>query len=209
VIYSIQVVDLSTGQLYPDARVRACGIADVTCENPVTNLLPVDDEGWVDIPLFRNFTGFLEVTSADMVPFLFYLTEPVVEPTVEYPLAVISIASLGPLVQLLGVPFQPNTGVVAARAFDCTGGTATGVSLSTGNDATAWYFVDGLPTTMGAGSGSDGLAGLVNVDPGIAVLDLKAPNGASIGGPQSVVIRPNWLSALYVRPPASARAFAR
>jgi hypothetical protein len=208
VIYSIQVVDLSTGQLHPDARVRACGYADVNCEQPVTNSLMVDANGWVDLPLFRGFTGFLEVTSSTSVPDLFYLAEPVQESTVEYPLAVVSLENLGLLVQLLGVPFEPNTGVIAARAFNCSGDPASGVALSADNDSVQWYFVDGLPASSGSGTGADGMAGIVNVQPGVQIFDLKA-NGVSIAGPQSVVVRPNWLSAVYVRPPGGVRPFTR
>jgi hypothetical protein len=208
VVYSIQVVDLSTGQIYGDARVRACGVADINCENPVTDRLPVDSEGWVDIPLFRDFTGFLEVTSSEAVPYIFYLNEPLGQSMVEYPLAIISLASLGPLVELLGVDYQPGTGIIAVRAFDCRGDTARGVELSTENEGIRWYFADGLPTSAGTGTAADGLSGLVNVQPGLAVLDITAPNGVSIGGRQSVVVRPNWLSAVYVKPgtrPAAAQ----
>jgi hypothetical protein len=206
VVYSVQVVDLSTGQIYPDARVRACGITDINCEDPVTENLEVDDEGWVDLVLFRDFVGFLEVTSSEAVPYLFYLTEPLTQSAVEYPLAVVSIASLGPLIQLVGVPPEPGTGVVAVRTFDCLGNTAAGVSFSTDTDGVPWYFVDGLPTGTGTETGGDGLAGLVNVQPGLAVVDVNAPNGVSIRGPQSVVVRPNWLTAVFVRPQGARRS---
>jgi hypothetical protein len=208
VVYSIQVVDLSTGQIYSDARIRACGVADINCENPVTDTLSVDAEGWVDIPLFRDFTGFLEVTSSEAVPYIFYLNEPLGQSMVEYPLALISLASLGPLVGLLGVDYRPGTGVIAVRAFDCRGDTASGVALSTENEGVRWYFADGLPTSKGTRTDADGLSGLVNVQPGLAVVDVTAPNGVSIGGRQSVVVRPNWLSAVYVKPgtrPAAAQ----
>jgi hypothetical protein len=205
VIYSIQVVDLSTGQIYPDAQVRACGVADVNCENPVTETLPVDSQGWVDLPLFRDFAGFLEITSSKAVPYLFYLTEPLTQSISEFPLAIISLASLPALVQLIGVDIQPGTGVIAVRSFGCDGNPAPGVQMSTSNAGVPWYFVDGLPTGAGSHTAGDGLSGLVNVPPGLALFDLKAPNGASIRGQQSVVIRPNWLSAAYVRPPMGRR----
>lgn len=202
-VYSVQIVDLSSGQLYPDVRVRACGIADINCENPVTDMLAVDAEGWVDIPLFRNFTGFLEIRSAAAVSTLFYLTDPVQESLVEYPVGLISIASIGPLVQLLGVQPQPNTGIVALRVFDCDGNTASGVSLATNNAGMPWYFVDNLPSSTSRGTGADGLTGLVNVEPGLAEVDVRTPNGVSVDGPQSVVVRPNWMTYAYVRPTAA------
>lgn len=202
VVFSIQVVDLSTGQIYPDAQVRACGLADVNCDAPVTDLLSVDAEGWVDVPLFQNFTGFLEITSPETVPYLFYLTEPLAPTsTIEYPLAVVSLASLGPLVQLVGVDPQPGTGVIAVRVFNCTGDTTSGASLTTQSRGVPWYFVDGLPTGMGSATGAEGIAGYVNVPPGLAVVEVRAPDGTMVAGPQSLVVRANWLSAVYVKPP--------
>lgn len=205
VVYSIQVIDLSTGQVYADARVRACGVADINCENPVSDSLPVDADGWVDVPLFRDFTGFLEVTSSAAVPYLFYLNEPLAESTIEYPLTLVSLASLGPLVQLVGVQPQQETGVVAIRSFDCLGNTASGVSLVSNNPGTPWYFVDGLPSGGVSQTSAEGLGGMVNVAPGLAVVDVRAPTGLSIGGPQSVVVRANWLSVVYVRPRTGQR----
>jgi hypothetical protein len=63
-----------------------------------------------------------------------------------------------------------------------------------------WYFIDGLPTRAGSATGADGLGGFVNVPPGLTHVDLKAANGVSIRGPQSFVVRPNWVSSAYVRP---------
>ncbi len=201
VVFSIQVVDLSTGQIYPDAQVRACGLADINCDAPVTDVLSVDAEGWVDVPLFQSFTGFLEITSPDMVPYLFYLTEPLApSSTIEYPLAVVSLVSLGPLVQLVGVDPQAGTGVIAVRVFNCTGDTASGASLTTQTPGVPWYFVDGLPTGMGSETGAEGIAGYVNVPPGLAVVDVRAPNGTRVASSQSLVVRAGWLSAVYVKP---------
>jgi len=205
VIYSVQAVDLSTGQIYPDIRMRACGLADINCENPVTDWLTVDSQGWVHLPLFRDFIGFLEVMSPEIVPYVFYLKEPLTRSLVEYPVAVISLASLGPLIQLVGVEPQPGTGIVVIRSFDCTGKTATGVRLSSEAGGTPWYFVDGLPSSMVASTSSDGLGGLVNVAPGLAVVEVDAPTGVSIGGPQSFVVRPNWMSVAFLRPRAGER----
>jgi hypothetical protein len=206
VVYSVQFVDLSTGRIYPDAQVRACGVADINCEAPVTNTLRVDAQGWVDLPLFRNFAGFLEVTSSEALPYLFYLTEPLVASTVEYPIVTVSLTSVGALVELLGVDPEPGTGFIALRAFDCDGDTAPGATVSGTDEGVPWYFVDGLPTSTATATGPDGLGGFVNTPPGLAVVDLKAPNGVSIRGAQSVVVRPNWVSSAYVRPRSGKRS---
>lgn len=205
VVYSIQVIDLSSGQIYPDATVRACGLTDVNCEAPVSDTLPVDSQGWVDIPLFRDFVGYLEITSPQTVPSMFYLTEPVLpQATTEFPLTMVSRASIGPLTQLVGVQPEPGTGIFATRSFDCEGNTASGVTLISEADGVPWYFVDGLPSRMASATSADGVAGLVNVPPGLVLVETFAPGGASIAGRQSLVVRPNWLSTAFMRPPARA-----
>lgn len=201
VVFSIQVIDLSSGQIYPDATVRACGLTDVNCEAPVSDTLPVDSQGWVDIPLFRDFVGYLEITSPQIVPAMFYLTEPVLpQMATEFPLTMVSLGSIGPLTQLVGVQLEPGTGIFATRSFDCAGNTASGVTLLSEAEGVPWYFVDGLPSRMASATSADGIAGFVNVPPGLVLFETFAPNGASVGGRQSLVVRPNWLSTAFIRP---------
>jgi hypothetical protein len=203
VVYSIQMIDLSSGQIYPNAQVRACALTDVDCEAPVSDTLTVDSQGWVDVPLFRDFVGYLEITSPELVPSMFYLTEPLSPQTMtEFPLTMVSLESLEPLTRLLGVQPVPGTGILATRSFDCEGNTASGVVLSSEADGMPWYFVDGLPSGMASATSADGIAGLVNVPPGLVLVEALAPDGASVAGQQSFVVRPGWVSSAFMRPRA-------
>lgn len=207
VVYSLQFVDLSTGGVYGDVAVRACGASDPTCANPVTPLVTVDEEGWVDLPLFQNFLGYMEINSPSVLPSMMYMTEPLQPLTPpEYPFALVSLASIGSLVQLVGVPQQAGSGIFSARAFDCRGIPAPNVTFSIDVPGTPYYFVGPLPSGVGTSTDSSGLGGFVNVPPGLAIVDLRAPNGRSIVGPQSIVIRANWLSGFFVRPPGRDRS---
>lgn len=203
VIYSLQMVDLSSGAIYRSIQVRACALTDVTCSSPASDTLTVNEQGRVDIPLFQNFTGYLEITSDELVPQLFYLTEPLQPQTEpEFPLAMVARSNLVPLVQLVGAELQPNMGMVALRIFDCQADTAQGVSLSTeGSNAVPWYFVGGLPSGTQTETGPEGLAGFMNVTPGLAVFEASTEDGTLLGRPQSMVVRPNWISSMYLRPP--------
>jgi hypothetical protein len=203
VIYSLQMVDLSSGAIYRSIQVRACSLTDVSCSNPLTDMLTVNEQGRVDVPLFENFTGYLEITSDELVPQLFYLTQPLQPQTApEFPLAMVAVTNLVPLVQLLGVDLQPNMGLIALRIFDCKADTAAGVSLSTEQrGAVPWYFVGGLPSSSQTETGPEGLAGFMNVAPGLAVFEATNDEGALLGGLQSVVVRPGWMSSMYLRPP--------
>jgi hypothetical protein len=203
VIYSLQMVDLSSGAIYRSIKVRACPLTDVACANPLTDILTVNEQGRVDVPLFQNFTGYLEITSDELVPQLFYLTEPLQPQTApEFPLAMVALTNLVPLVQLLNVELQPTSGLIAIRIFDCQGDTAPGVNLATEqNDAVPWYFVGGLPSRTQTRTGPEGLAGFMNVAPGLAVFEATNEDDTLLGGLQSVVVRPGWMSSMYLRPP--------
>ena len=204
VIYSLQMVDLSSGAIYRSIQVRACALTDVDCNNPLTDWLSVNEQGRVDVPLFQNFTGYLEIDSSlgEIVPQLFFFTEPLqprAEP--EFPLAMVAVTNLPPLVQLLGVEPQPTSGMIALRVFDCGGKTAAGVSLSTPSGAVPWYFVGGLPSGTQTETGPEGLAGFLDVPPGVAVFDAVTEDGTVLGGLQSVVIRSGYMSSMYLKPP--------
>jgi hypothetical protein len=203
IIYSLQMVDLSSGAIYRSIQVRACPLTDVDCTNPLTDYLTVNEQGRVDIPLFQNFTGYLEIRSDEIVPQLFYMTEPLQPQTApEFPLAMVAIDNLPPLAQLVGLPLQPTMGLIALRVFDCKADTAFGVSLSTEEGgAVPWYFVGGLPSGEQTETGPEGLAGFLNVAPGVAVFEAVNSEGTLLGGLQSMVVRPGWMSSMYLRPP--------
>ena len=64
VVYSLRLVDLVTQEPVPDVVVDACALTDITCNAPVAARLTPDAEGWVNVPLTSNFTGYLEYTIA-------------------------------------------------------------------------------------------------------------------------------------------------
>lgn len=204
VVYTLQFIDLSTGMTYPDVRVRACGIADITCVTPVVDYVQVDARGYVDLPLFEGFSGFLEISSPQILPSLLFLTEPL-RPRLgpEFPYGLISIDSLPPLLGLLRVTPAADTGIFASRVFDCAGALAADVSFT--GPGVPYFFVGGLPSAEANGTDAQGLGGFVNVPAGPATIDALAPDGRSITGPQSVVIRPGWLSSFFASPPGVVR----
>lgn len=207
VIFSLQIVELNTGALFPDVRVRACDVSDVTCSRPLTDWIAADAQGWVDLALFESFTGFIEIDSPAVPPYLFHIKDPLpAESVIEYPLGVVARGSIEPLAQLSGLEYDPSAGVLAVRSFDCDGNPASGVSLATDSSGVIWYYADGLPTFRTNASGEDGIGGIFNAPAGLIFVDPIAPTGASISGPQSMVVRAGWVSTSYVRPPAGSRA---
>jgi hypothetical protein len=209
VILSLQIIELTTGAIFPDVQVRVCDVSDVNCERPYTGMLPTDENGWVDLPLFENFTGFIEIIGPANLPYLFHIKDPLpAESIIEYPLGVLAAGSIEPLAQLSGIAVEAGSGVLAARNFDCAGVPARDVSLTTDSAGIIFYFAGGLPTYRTTVTSDDGIGGVFNVPAGLVFFDAIAPTGASISGSQSVVIRPGWVSALFVRPPGGVRTAA-
>lgn len=202
VMYPLYFVDLSSGAVYPDIQVRACGVADPMCANQFGPTLTVNADGRVSIPLFENFVGFIEVKSPQIVPTMYYLIEPV-KPALdpEFPNAVVAVSAITDLVRLTGVEPQPGTGIFATRAFDCRGVPAPNVTFDINVPGAPYYFVRGLPSGVAANTDSTGLAGFTNIQPGLAIVEGTLPDGTTLGGPQSIVIRDGWMSAFFLRPP--------
>jgi hypothetical protein len=210
VILSLQIIELTTGAIFPDVQVRVCDVSDVNCERPYTGMLPTDDDGWVDLPLFESFTGFIEISGPANLPYLFHIKDPLpAESIIEYPLGLFAAGSVEPLAQLSGLDVEEGSGVLAARTFDCDGVPARDVSLATDSAGIIFYFAGGLPTYRTTATGDDGIGGVFNIPAGLAFFESIAPTGVSISGSQSVVIRPGWVSSLYVRPPGVRSAGKR
>lgn len=207
-VYSARIVDLSTGVVYPDLVLRACGVSDPECVTPVVDGLRVNAQGWVDVPLFDGFIGYFEMRSPELLSSLFFFSEPLSAGARNvYPFGVVSIASVPALVQVARIDQSEGTGFIAARAFDCTNTPARDIVFEIEEQqGSSFYFIDGLPTGNAAATDGSGLGGFGNVPPGLAIVKATRRDGTPIQPPQSVVIRPGWLTTLFAAPPRRLRA---
>jgi hypothetical protein len=215
VTYSVQLVDLATQQLLSNVRLRACGLTDITCDNPVTRdtqaglddgwLVP-DPNGWVDIPLTSNFRGYLEIESIPReayVPYIFHLPEGELRTMREFPIVMISLNSYAMLVNALQIADDVNLGAIGVRTFDCQGKLAAGVVLRNNTGGVPWYFQNGLPNTLRQQTDDEGLGGFLRSQPGLTVSDAILPDGTPITS-QSLIVRKQTMSTVYLRPPQVA-----
>jgi hypothetical protein len=201
VLYSMQLVDITTRRLALEVRTRACTIADVECADPVTPWLTPDDQGWVDLTLFEGFVGYFEVDAEGLVPGLIFPGETInVSTTLNYPVFVLTASSFVALAGSIGLAQDPALGAIAIRSFNCEGVTASDVALSTAAAGDGWYFADGLPSATATKTGSEGYGGFINVPPGVVAVDALAPTGSSVSGERTLVVRTGWFSLLYLWP---------
>jgi hypothetical protein len=202
IIYSLRLVDLATDEPYADATVRACGLTDIQCDTPITPTLSSDDDGWVNVRLTENFVGYLEIESPRAVPYLFHLPAAGLATKADFPLAMIAVESFGALLEAFELPFDPGLGAIAVRSFDCRGRPAAGVDLSLSVAGVSWYFEQGLPTTSRLQTDDSGLGGFVRSVPGVSLLGASLPDGRLIES-KSIIVRPAWMTAGYLRPAAA------
>ena len=210
-IQSLQLLSLVAGTPAVGS-VRACAQRDVNCTSPVTPSVPIDGQGWVDLPLYDGFDGYLEITGPDIVStILFYQdalsTESRRDTT---PLGMVEKQLLPMLTSAIGAQQDPALGLVYLRAFDCNNDAALGVRYSIDKPSVPFYFVAGLPSSAANETEGSGLGGFINVTSGIVVVNATLTSGVkAIALPKTLFVRPNWMTGLRIipglRPADSAR----
>lgn len=199
VYYGLQLVDLATMMPFPDVTVTACPLIDPMCQTPAAGPMPVAATGFVDVPVYENFVGYLQIESPNAVPYIFHLPDDGLRTDRDFPLAMISRESLAGLSATLRVPIDPTLGAIAVRAFDCDGKPAEGVTFKSEKAGTGWYFDRDFPTLDRKYTDSGGLGGFVNAEPLPTNFEATLSNGELITV-KRILVRSGWMTAGYMRP---------
>jgi hypothetical protein len=158
-----------------------------------------DADGWVDLPLYEGFDGYLEISGDLIVSTTLFYAAPLGRGTrnLQSPHGLVEKSVLPALSGATGTAQDANLGLVYLRAFDCTNAPAPGVEFSIDRAGAPWYFVDGLPTSLAEQTAESGLGGFLNVAPGVSVVNAAiAATGAAIAPPKSVLVRGGWITGL-------------
>jgi hypothetical protein len=198
-VQSIQILNMVNGAVIPELFVRGCTQRDVECTAPVTERLPVGADGWIDMPLYEGFTGYLEITGDTLLSTALFYPDPLVAGQEVYSTSVglLERASVPSLTGATGTRQEDAFGLVVLRSLDCEGEGALGVRYSIDKPGSSWYFVDGLPSSGASETADSGLGGFINVAPGVAIVTAELSSaGSPIVAPTSVLVRAGWMTAL-------------
>lgn len=201
--YVFELEHFITGQPIDGARVRACFRADVSCANPLSDTLVNASDGPAQVTAFEGFSGYLEITAAGMLPYLVFFkpwSAALLAELEAQPLRLLPEAALQALGSTANVPLDPAAGVVAVATLDCAGANAGGVRLELDRGAIPYAFVDDLPVINRDSTSSQGLAGFVNVPPGIVVVTGYRSGASEPVGVESMLVRPGWVSSSFLLP---------
>jgi hypothetical protein len=201
-VTSLQVLSLVAGTVPQGVTVRACAQRDVSCSAPLTPPIPLDAQGFADLPLYEGFDGYLEIVGPQIIStLLFYQGALSAAARDSTALGVVETTVLPMLTAAIGTPQDPLLGLVYLRAFDCRGNGAPGVRFTIDRPSTPWYFVSGLPSAVPRETDESGLGGFINAAEGITVVDASLSSGEKdIAVPKTILVRPNWMTGLRILP---------
>jgi hypothetical protein len=206
--WRLSAVDFVTAAPVEALRVRACYRADVDCASPLGDPPEPDDEGRVQISADPGFNGYLEIEAPGMVPTLLFFSAPwssqLLQQLERKPLPLLPLPSLQALGSTARLQLDPASGVLGLYAYDCAGSAAPGVRLELGTGAVPYAFVDDLPVVNQDVTSEQGLAGFVNVPPGVVVVSSFVDGQPEPMSVESLLVRSGWLSSMSLLP-ASAR----
>lgn len=200
VMQRLQFLTLGPGVPPAGALVHACALPDVDCRAPLTDDYTLDAEGWVELPLYEGFNGYIELRGDTVMPTLVFLGKPLERPrSTAYPIAIVESAILPGLSGATGTMQTATEGLLTIRVFDCDDRSASGVRYSYEPAAgVPWYYVDGLPSSAAQETGVEGLGGVINNPPGVTQINIAARDGRQIAARKRVAVRPGWMTAVRV-----------
>jgi hypothetical protein len=190
------MVDLITSQPVAGLTAKVCHKLDTACESPLRADLVSDSAGRMTLSVPSGFDGYLESTSADIMPFLYFFYPPVTADREVPAVPILRAAAMSTFANLVGSELMADRGHFLARVYNCLGQTAEGVSLSSpeGDSTTLpFYMIKGIPSAKVSTTDSSGNGGLLNLRPGTATLMGKLDNGDSTGL-LSATIRPGRIT---------------
>jgi hypothetical protein len=202
--YAFRATDFVTGAAVSDVQVRACFRPDVGCDSPATPYLAPESDGKVRVKLDSGFNGYLEVTSEGMLPVLLFFaaewSSEFLAALEQAPLQLLPVPALQALGDSARVQLDPGGGVLGINTFDCAGSSASGVRLEVDSRAVPYAFVNDLPVLNQDVTSEQGLAGFVNVSPGVVVLRGFPQGSSSPLTVETLLVRGAWVTNVSLLP---------
>jgi hypothetical protein len=188
----------------PDLAIELCSSLDVDCANPVPGIPQPDSTGTVTLELAPTFTGFLKITSSDMLmPSVAYLQSPVILPPNENVIRLIRPTEFAALVTASKQTYDDTRGVAVILTDNCLDARSAGVVITTTDtdpDTVAFYFRGNLPDVEAASTDEQGAAGFLNLPLGIVTVDGFVGADGPFIGEASFEARAGTISYVTVGP---------
>jgi hypothetical protein len=202
-VRSLRIQGFVDGNEMGTATVRACTLRDPDCLAPVSPSMRANAEGWVDVPLYAGFDGYLEITGPGAVPAMLFYSAPLAADTAvdSEPAFLVDMETALSFDRLfLGRDAFPSTGVITVRALNCANAPASGVQFRLEPAAVGWYYVGDIPVATAQATTESGVGGFSDVRPGTMVVSAElTESGRQLAPPRSVFVRSGWFTNIRFR----------
>jgi hypothetical protein len=214
--------NFANGQAIAGLSVDVCRRPDVECVSPLATVV-TNAMGEASLPITNGFAGYLQLkTPPASFPGLMPTILPYIYPAgvdrsmknqlcggcVPVTIATTSVlvaskSNVAALVAVASATLEPSRGLILAYVGDCDNQIAKGVQLEVeqaDERSSRYYFQDGLPNTAAKETTEGGLAGFVNVPPGVVSITSKLASTGQVIGTRTVLVRAGTLTVFFFPP---------
>ena len=204
--FEMPVVEFVSEKPPKDMVALACRAEDAELHRPQGRFEDKDGTGLISMNLPRGFDGFIEVTSSDALPALWYFTRPLVAKTSRQAAARGRAGTLSCSQRISGFSIDASKGLVILEAFDCAKAAVGGMHFEESKKtARPFYIVNGIPNTESTVTVRDEMAdeapgGFVNADPGFTVFTARIGVDGPELGEYNANVRASTVTYLDIHP---------
>jgi hypothetical protein len=189
---TLHIRDLVTDLPTPGVTAQVCLKLDVGCSQPVMRNVQGDQDGNVALQLDVGFDGYIELSTKDTMPGLYFFYPPI-DGDRDVPLVpLFPPVELSKLAALNAKAVMPDRGHLIVGVYDCQHQPAAGVTLSTpdGDAATSsFYVLQKIPTATALATDLSGRGGFINLRAGQVAVVGDLADGRRVGS-ANVFVRP-------------------
>jgi hypothetical protein len=179
-----QLRDLIKDEPAVGVTARLCRKLDFDCMQPLASGMRGDNEGTLTVEVGSGFDGYVELTSPDRLPGIYFFYPPVSGDRVIPNVPLIRQAELQQFATLAGRPVVYGRGHVMLGAYNCRQEPADGVRLSSEDadaNTTPFYLVKRVPSATATATDSSGRGGMINLRAGSISISGVTGDGRPIG----------------------------
>jgi hypothetical protein len=199
---TFQLRDLVKDEPATGVSARLCRKLDFGCDQPLATGMRGDNDGTLTVEVAAGFDGYVELTSAERLPGIYFFYPPVTGDRLISNVPLMRATELQQFAVLAGRPVVPGRGHVMLGAYNCRQEPADGVRISSedaDSNTTPFYLVKRVPSATAAGTDSSGRGGLINVRAGSISVTGATGDGRAIGR-VGLFVRPGTITYTTLLP---------
>ena len=186
-------------------KVRVCGASDIKCTTPLgegtTNAAGLAE---LQLPssFSFSFTGYLEVTGADIYPTLLKFSWNLATETTQI-VGIVKEAQFKQAITAIELEPDDTRGMLQLRMLGCSSLGVSGASFSSDRQdaqTKSWYIINGFPTLSATATDKVGSGGIIDLPEGSTTITATRASDSVPIGRAVVPVRAKFMSVVVFAP---------